>query len=148
MMKLTGIKAFEACWTALRESHHTTSADNHLIMQCMGRLVDNYASQAEIEATLPAPLKAVFASLVDAYLNGYWIEDTDSAMATTIIERRHRQVQAAASKRNEVESTDNTVMSPAMLAAAQRKKKQQLQPTASSEAATYIIRERSIVFAT
>ena len=148
MMKLTGIKAFEACWSDLRESYKTPAADNHLIMQSMGRLVDNYASQEEIEATLPAPLKTVFASLVDAYLNGYWIEDTDSAIATTIIERRHRQVQAAASKRSEAKSADKPVMSPAMLAAAQRKKKkQQLQPTASSEAATYIIRERAVCVA-
>lgn len=126
MIMLTGIKAFEARWQSLKTAHPTSDRDNHLLMQSMGRLVDNYASQAEIAAELPAVLRGLFECLVDAYLNGYWVEGA--------------QVNSQSDSHT---GNGAAVMSPAMLAAKQRRqRKGKQQPTATSEAATYIIRDR------
>ena len=125
MIMLTGIKAFEACWTALRTTNATTSAENHLLMQSMGRLVDNYATQSEISSELPAGLRTIFLSLVDAYLNGYWLEEA-TASPTTFSEQSEPSAPP---------------LSPAQVAAKQRRKHQR-KPTVTSEAATYIIHER------
>ena len=118
MIRLTGIKAFEARWQSLKTTHPTNSKENHLLMQSMGRLVDNYASKDEIAAELPIVLRGLFERLVDAYLNGYWIEGTEANEPTL-------------------------VMSPAMLAAKQRRQRKVLKPTAASEASTYIIHDRA-----
>ena len=118
MIRLTGIKAFEACWESLKAAHPTNPNQNHLLMQSMGRLVDNYASQAEISAELPVVLQGLFDRLVDAYLNGFWLEGGD-------------------------EAAQQPVLTPAMAEAIQRRQqRQKLQPTVASEAATYVIRER------
>ena len=117
MIMLTGIKAFEARWQSLKATHPTSASDHRLLMQSMGRLVDNYASQTEIASELPVVLRGLFECLVDAYLNGYWIEGT--------------------------QENQEPVISPALLAAKQRRqKKTKQQPTATSEAATYVIRDR------
>lgn len=84
----------------------------------MGRLVDNYASQAEIAAELPGILQDLFNRLVDAYLNGYWLEGIEE------------------------ESFVKPVMTPAMAEAVQRRQRKKVKPTVASEAATYIIRDR------
>ncbi|MEL6554377.1 MAG: hypothetical protein AAFQ63_13055 [Cyanobacteria bacterium J06621_11] len=118
MIMLTGIKAFEARWQSLKAVHPTNSRENHLLMQSMGRLVDNYATQAEIAAELPSHLQTVFANLVDAYLNGYWLEGTEE------------------------EKPASPQMTPAKIAALQRRQSKTLKPTAASEAATYVIRDR------
>lgn len=116
MQKLTGIKAFEACWQSLKGNYSISAYESRLLMQAMGRLVDNYATQEEIVATLPHSLQELFGHLVNAYLNGFWL----------------KQAAYTGSK-----------VSPAMIAAAQRRQRQQpLQPTAASEAATYIIKEK------
>ena len=92
-------------------------------MQAMSRLVNNYATYEEIEEDLPASLQGTFSRLVDAYLNGFWLEDEDSYKHPT------------------------AVLSPAMLAAQQlrqqRRKQRVPAPTPASEAATYIIRDHS-----
>lgn len=118
MIRLTGIKAFEACWQSLKAAHPTSPSQNHLLMQSMGRLVDNYASQAEIAAELPGILQDLFNRLVDAYLNGYWLEGIEE------------------------ESFVKPVMTPAMAEAVQRRQRKKVKPTVASEAATYIIRDR------
>lgn len=127
---LTGIKAFEARWQSLKTAHPTSAKDNHLLMQSMGRLVDNYASQAEIAAELPAVLRGLFECLVDAYLNGYWVEGA--------------QANSQSDSRSDSQMRNGApVISPVMLAAKQRRqRKGKQQPTATSEAATYIIRDR------
>lgn len=107
---LTGIKAFEARWQALKDAYPTSPEDSRLLMQAMGRLVDNYATQAEIMIDLPRSLQLLFAQLVEAYLNGCWVENTSAS--------------------------SQPVVSPAILAA--RQLRQQHQPTEASEAATYI----------
>lgn len=112
-MMLTGIKAFEACWQSLKAGTPTDFAENRLLMQSMGRLVDNYATQDEIAQELPAVVKELFDRLVEAYLNGYWLENELAPMPPAV--------------------------SPALLAAQQRRQRQPLQPTAASEADTYII---------
>lgn len=119
MIMLTGIKAFEARWQLLKGTH-TSAADNRLIMQSMSRLVDNYATQDEIVTELPVALQGLFNRLVDAYLNGYWLEDNEVPMQPAV--SRH--------------------ITPAMLAAKQRRQNPQQQPTTASEATTYIVRER------
>ncbi|MEL6899921.1 MAG: hypothetical protein AAFP07_03135 [Cyanobacteria bacterium J06606_4] len=120
MIMLTGIKAFEARWQSLKSAHPTNASENHLLMQSMGRLVDNYASQEEIAAELPASLRGLFARLVDAYLNGHWTDDIEKPSTANL----------------------NPGLSPAMLAAKQRRQQKKMAPTASSEAATYVIRDR------
>lgn len=118
MIRLTGIKAFEACWQSLKAAHPTNPAQNHLLMQSMGRLVDNYATQAEIAAELPVVLQDLFSRLVDAYLNGYWLEGAEQEELAT------------------------PVLTPAMAEAIQRRKRKKMKPTVASEAATYVIRDR------
>ncbi|MEL6940002.1 MAG: hypothetical protein AAFO84_12490 [Cyanobacteria bacterium J06598_1] len=120
MIMLTGIKAFEARWQSLKAVHPTSPRENHLLMQSMGRLVDNYASQAELTTELPTHLRSMFAHLVEAYLNGYWVDGAEDKAAAK-----------------------PAAMTPAVLAAKQRRQKKTLTPTVSSEAATYIIHERA-----
>lgn len=111
MMMLTGIRAFEACWQSLAAERPTDLAENCLLMQSMGRLVDNYATQDEIAEALPAALKEIFDRLVEAYLQGYWLENQRAPAPAAV--------------------------SPALLATQQRR--QRLQPTDTSEADTYIL---------
>ncbi len=119
MIMLTGIKAFEARWQLLK-GNHTSAADNRLLMQAMGRLVDNYATQDEIITELPAALQGLFSRLVDAYLNGYWLEDHELPMQPAV----------------------SRTITPAMLEARQRRQSPYQQPTVASEAETYIVRDR------
>jgi len=121
MIMLTGIKAFEARWQSLKTIHPTAPHENHLLMQSMGRLVDNYASQSEISAGLPFSLQGLFDNLVDAYLNGYWIEGEEDMVA---LPANTRQI------------------TPAMAESLQRRQRKPMKPTAASEAATYIIHDR------
>jgi hypothetical protein len=122
MAKLTGIKAFEARWQALRSSYGSNTADAQVLMQTMGRLVDNYATHEELLQELPTRLSAMFECLVDAYLNGYWVEDESPQKPPSA-------------------SSVSRTLSPAMLAAIQRRQQRQAQPTDSSEAPTYIVRD-------
>ncbi len=122
-MMLTGIKAFEACWQSLKNSAMANASDGHRLMQAMGRLVDNYATHDEISQELPIALRDAFDRLVDAYLNGYWLDDTEQGDAS-----QDQTSHCAAS-------------SPAMLAATQLRQRRKMQPTESSEAATYIVRD-------
>ncbi|PZO15718.1 MAG: hypothetical protein DCF25_13265 [Leptolyngbya foveolarum] len=72
------------------------------------------------EADLPIALKILFKRLVNAYLNGYWIEDdTQSVEPDT-----YRPAPAT---------------TPAMLAAAQLRQQKRQQPTSTSEADTHIV---------
>lgn len=122
MIMLTGIKAFEARWDAIKSRQ--TKKDSRLLMQSMGRLVDNYATHEEILEELPASLQGAFNGLVDAYLNGFWLEDG----------------------MNDASANPAAVLSPAMLAAQQirqRRRRSVPKPTPASEAATYIVRDRS-----
>lgn len=121
MMMLAGIKAFEACWQSLKSSYATSLSENRLLMQSMGRLVDNYATQEEIACELPLVLRGLFVRLVDAYLNGYWLEDAES-------------MASAGRTRAPVSLTPRN---------ARHSQPQPLQSTAASEAATYIIRDLS-----
>ncbi|MEM9162507.1 MAG: hypothetical protein AAGC54_05490 [Cyanobacteria bacterium P01_F01_bin.4] len=68
---LTGIQAFEACWTAIKQAYPTSQRENTLLIQAMGQFVDQYATREEICQTLPTSLSTLFDRLVDAYLNGY-----------------------------------------------------------------------------
>ena len=118
MAMLTGIKAFESRWQSLQTKYSIGKSQKQILMQSMGRLVDNYATQEEIEDDLPIALRALFHQLVDAYLNGCWIEDDARANA----KNRHAPT-----------------VTPAMLAAAQLRQRKRQQPTATSEAETYIV---------
>ena len=118
---LTGIKAFEARWQSLKGRYATSAADNRLLMQAMGRLVDNYATHEEISEGLPVSLQNLFDRLVDAYLNGCWI-DTD-------------------------ETPSRKAISPALLAAQQMRQSRKTEPTEASEASTYIVRDRAEIYA-
>ena len=120
MVMLTGIKAFEFRWQLLQALYPISAVQKKLIMQSMGQLVDNYAPQEEIEADLPMALKILFNRLVDAYLNGCWIE----ANSQSAEQETYRPAPA---------------ITPAMLAAAQLRQRQRQQPTAVSEADTYIV---------
>ena len=122
MVMLTGIKAFESRWQSLQAKYPISASQKQLVTRAMGRLVDNYATQEEIEAELPTALKIIFQRLVDAYLNGCWI---DAAVRST---RETPQKPAPA-------------MTPAMLAAAQLRQRQRQEPTAASEADTYIVND-------
>ena len=119
MVMLTGVKAFEYRWQSLQAKYPISATQRQLITQAMGRLVDNYATQEEIEADLPSALRIIFHRLVDAYLNGCWVE-----------------ADAQASRKAARRSTP--AMTPAMLAASQRRRQPQA-PTAASEADTYIV---------
>lgn len=118
---LTGIKAFEARWQSLKSRYATSAADNRLLMRAMGRLVDNYATHEEVSEELPVSLQGLFDHLVDAYLNGCWI-DTD-------------------------EKPSCKAVSPALLAAQQMRQSRKVEPTTTSEAATYIVRDRTEIYA-
>ncbi len=137
MIMLTGTKAFEACWQSLKSSVANTSADSRLLMQAMGRLVDNYATHDEIAQDLPLTLRDTFDRLVDAYLNGYWLETEEN---TTFQETRLAK-QSASMPSTSTQSTERTEISPAMLAAAQLRQRRRIEPTATSEAATYIVHD-------
>lgn len=117
MMMLTGIKAFEARWQSLKSSYAMSAADNQALMQAMGRLVDNYATHEEIAEELSDSLSDLFDRLVDAYLNGYWLDAAETA--------------------------ERPKVSPALLAAQQMQQRRRMQPTAASEAATYVVRDRA-----
>lgn len=128
MIMLTGIKAFEACWQSLKGT--TASAtDCRMLMQAMGQLIDNYATHDEITQELPTALKEAFDCLVDAYLNGFSLDDS------------RRDVLQKPETKNQLFSCAES--SPAMLAAAQLRQRRKMQPTEASEAATYIVREPS-----
>lgn len=135
MIKLTGIKAFEARWQSLKSLHPTAPHENHLLMQSMGRLVDNYASQSEIAAGLPYALRGLFDKLVDAYLNGHWIEGDPVLPVLSVVKDRQ-------AKEKQEKQMKEKQMTPAMAESLQRRKRKQMQPTAASEAATYIIHDR------
>jgi hypothetical protein len=84
---LKGIQAFEACWTALKQTYPTSNADSQILVQAMGQFVDHYATTEEILQTLPASLKKIFERLIDAYSNGYnpsslqnWAMATDTQL--------------------------------------------------------------------
>ena len=123
MVMLTGIKAFESRWQSLQAKYPISASQKQLITQAMGRLVDNYAAQDEIEADLPAALRILFNRLVDAYLNGCWLEENQSSQRT----HRHASQRPA------------PTLTPAMLAAAQLRQQKRQQPTAASEADTYVV---------
>lgn len=123
MNKLTGIRAFEARWQSIKGTCRTSATDSKTLMQAMGRLVDNYATHEEILLELPSTLEDIFDSLVDAYLNGYWLNDEPGASTT------------------QQRATEVAALTPAMLAANQLRQRRKLQPTETSEAATYIIQD-------
>ena len=123
MTMLTGIKAFEARWQSIKRSDRVSSIDGHRLVQAMGRLIDNYATPDEIRQELPVALRAAFDRLVDAYLSGYWLNDSDQAAAS------------------DIQQAHCTEISPAMLAATQRHQRRKMQPTEASEAATYVVRD-------
>lgn len=127
MMKLTGIKAFEARWQALKGDCTPSAAENRLLMQSMGRLVDNYASQDELINELPETLQSYFKNLVDAYLNGCWVDD---------------EVAKPNVRRLTFHPATSPTISPAMLAAQQLRKNRRSQPTPASEAQTYIVQDQ------
>ena len=118
MTMLTGIKAFEARWQSLKDSYIMTLSESRLLMQSMGRLVDNYATQEEITSELPYVLQGLFSRLVDAYLNGYWLED--AGVTSPLISP-----------------------SPAHLSARYIRQQRAVNPTAASEARTYVIQDVS-----
>lgn len=127
MMKLTGIKAFEARWQSLKGDHTPSASENRLLMQSMGRLVDNYASQEELMNELPETLQGSFNNLVDAYLNGCWVDD---------------EIAKPSVRRLTFHPTTSPAVSPAMLAAQQLRQSRRQQPTPASEAPTYIVQDR------
>lgn len=120
MAKLTGIRAFESRWQSLQARYPINASQKQLVTQAMGRLVDNYATQEEIEAELPFALRVIFQRLVDAYLNGCWMDaDAYSTQEMTV---------------------ESVPVTPATLAAARlRQRQSRHQPTAASEADTYIV---------
>lgn len=129
MIMLTGIKAFEARWQSLKDHYPTSPDENRLLMQSMGRLVDNYATQEELLDELPGQLCIIFNRLVDAYLNGVWMDDSlAEAYAGT----------GGFGPRTERRSVSREGMTPAMLAA-QKLRRQPKAATEASEAATYIV---------
>lgn len=121
MVMLTGIKAFESRWRSLRIQYPISAIEQRLIVQSMGRLVDNYATQEEIAADLPIALKILFNRLVDAYLNGDWIEPDGRLVDLNA----HRPA---------------PIITPALLAATQLRQQKRQQPTSTSEADTYILK--------
>lgn len=127
MIMLTGTKAFEACWQSLKPSVTSASADSRLLMQSMGRLIDNYATHDEITQELPVLLRDIFDRLVDAYLNGYWLETAEN--------EPFKRTPSSARR------TESAEVSPAMLAAAQLRQRRKMEPTPTSEAATYIVHD-------
>lgn len=118
MTMLTGIKAFEARWQSLKDSYIMTLSESRLLMQAMGRLIDNYATQEEIAGELSDVLQGLFSRLVDAYLNGYWLEDAE--VTNPLIPP-----------------------SPARLSARHLRQQGVPKPTVASEARTYVIQDMS-----
>lgn len=127
MIMLTGIKAFEARWQSLKDHYPTSPDENRLLMQSMGRLVDNYATQDELLDELPVQLCIIFNRLVDAYLNGVWMEDSSA-----------EEYSGSFGPRTERRAVSREGMTPAMLAA-QKLRRQPKAATEASEAATYIV---------
>ena len=121
MAMLTGIRAFESRWQSLQTKYSIGKSQKQILMQSMGRLVDNYATQEEIEDDLPVALRALFQQLVDAYLNGCWVEG------------KGQPGQPGAKNRH------MPTITPAMLAATQRRQRQPQEPTTASEADTYVV---------
>lgn len=132
MVRLTGLKAFEARWHSLKAKYSISPNESRTLMQSMGRLVDNYATQSEIASELSLPLQTLFNLLVQSYLEGLWIEDTVFSPKTTGSSRSHYASPAGPGATRK--------LSPAMVAAAQRRQSQTPQATAISEADTYIVR--------
>ncbi|MEM8505990.1 MAG: hypothetical protein AAF716_22930 [Cyanobacteria bacterium P01_D01_bin.1] len=154
MIKLTGIGAFEACWRSLKTMYSINPHESQMLMQSMGRLVDNYASQSEIASELPLPLRKLFNLLVQSYLEGYWIEDETSSL-DAIACSRVSESGASESGIAEPGIAEPSVsepgvsepvhlgaacsLFPARVAATQRRQRRTIQPTAASEADTCII---------
>ena len=74
-------------------------------------------------AGLPFALQGLFDNLVDAYLNGHWVEGEEDVSTS-------------------VTTTKKPQLTPAMAEALQRRQRKAMKPTAASEAATYIIHDR------
>ena len=129
MIMLTGINAFEARWQSLKDHYPTSAAENRLLMQSMGRLVDNYATQEELLDELPARLCLIFNRLVDAYLNGVWMPDSAAESYAG---------PGGFGPRTERRAVSREGMTPAMLAA-QKLRRRSTPATESSEADTYIV---------
>lgn len=121
MAMLTGIRAFESRWQSLQKQYSIGSSQKQILMQSMGRLVDNYATQEEIENDLPQALRVLFSQLVDAYLNGCWVDNKGQA------------------NQSDARNRHTPTITPAMLAATQLRQRKRQQPTATSEAETYIV---------
>lgn len=154
MIKLTGIGAFEACWRSLKAMYSINPHESQMLMQSMGRLVDNYASQSEIASELPLPLRKLFNLLVQSYLEGYWIED-EAPSLDVIACSKDSESGASESGASECGVSELGVsglgvskpvhlgaacsLFPARVAATQRSQHQTIQPTAASEADTCII---------
>lgn len=138
MMMLTGIKAFEARWQSLKHNCNTSVAENRLLMQSMGRLVDNYATQEDLLDELPAHLCLIFNRLVDAYLNGVWIEDSQADEYAG---------KGGFGPRTERRARSREGLSPAELAVQKLRRSQPPRATQSSEAETYIVRDRQKAWA-
>lgn len=71
MIMLREMNAFEACWLDLKDIYPTSQADNTLIAQAMGQLVDQYKKPAQVEQDLPDHLRILFRRLALAYFQGY-----------------------------------------------------------------------------
>lgn len=144
MIKLTGIGAFEACWRSLKTMYSINPDESQMLMQSMGRLVDNYASQAEIAAELSLPLRKLFNLLVQSYLEGYWVEDTATSRAATnsepgteAIAEAGADVSTRSVNLTSADADANQFLSSKAVAAAQRRQLKP-HPTTASEADTYI----------
>ncbi|MEM6452715.1 MAG: hypothetical protein AAF703_20655 [Cyanobacteria bacterium P01_D01_bin.105] len=111
---LTGIEAVKARWQSIKS--RCSASDHRLLLHAMNQLVNNYATQEELIEELPTALQGIFMRLVDAYLNGFWLDEG-------------------------VAANPAAVLSPAMLAAQQVRQRRRMQPepTPASEATTYII---------
>ena len=68
---IQGIQAFEACWMNLRTLYPTDQAQNLMIAQAMGQVIDCYRTVEEVEQTLPVDLQDLFRKLIHAYFHGY-----------------------------------------------------------------------------
>lgn len=90
---LTGIQAFEACWSAIKQSYPTSQSENTLLIQAMGQFVDQYATREEICQMLPASLSTLFDRLVDAYLNGYTPGGSFQRMSATTVAAKKLRLQ-------------------------------------------------------
>ncbi len=141
MVKLTGIGAFEACWQSLKAMYSIDPDESQLLMQSMGRLVDNYASQSEIASELSLPLQKLFNLLVQSYLEGYWIEDKTALLKDRSEPNASESAPHSTHRfgRHSSSLGSSCPLSPAMVAAAQRRQHQKIEPTVNSEADTYFV---------